>query len=1330
MALLTALVGPLFVDWNAFRSDFEKQAEALIGHKVRVDGSADAQFLPLPSLTFNDVRIGEAGTPPLMTVKKFSVRLELFPLLTGEIRVINMTLERPTANVHIDDKGGFEWLSTTMTQRIDPKKVILEKVEIVGGRLNLLDDRRGTTYTASDFNAVVDARSLAGPYKLEGAAVFNGEPAMIRASAGEIGAADGTRVGLEITPANHPFSIVVDGLTTVKDDVPSLAGKLTVQRLIAKDDTETRPLRLTSDLELDPFRLLLKDGELRFGTEDKSLVFTGAANVTFGVDPTFDAVVSARQIDVDRALGGGAQSPVGFDEALQGLGAALASLPVPPISGQLGFDIPGLVVGGDLIQNLRFDASVRSGQWHIEQLEARLPGQSELAATGDIKLVPGLAFKGHAALASRQPSALIAWWRPGNETGRLAAFTLGADVTASADHVVLDNLSATIADADVAGSIDFTPAIRGRKPLLVLSLSAETLDLDAARALAGLIAGKDPAKTVESADLALNLSAGTLVSGNLSAGGVDINARVEGGAVTLDRFKIDDVGGVSVNASGKIVDVIGAPDGRIEASLTADKAADAVALVNALMPGTSAAELFRTSAPVLMPLRLRAKLDARARGKGSILSAEVDGDAGASKIDTRVTFEGHVDEWRDSSIGFDLNLQGPNGARLMRQLGFDVDDGGKPGAGKVVASANGTPATGMDVTANASLGNTSVAVKGNATFAEGQRPTTALDVAIRSDDIGPVLALGGPTLASLVETLPIDVSVHVDSQQDKVTLADIKGTAIGTPVTGDLALDLAPQRPSLTGQLSLGEASLAGFAELALGSGTLEPPVTSDTVWPDVPFGPSLVEGLDGDIAVTTSRLDLADGFTLANAAFHLRSSATGFAIDDMTGGIAGGRTTASLVIKRQDSGSAHVALRASLTGGALEDVIWRSDDRPVATGALDLNVDLSGSGRTLAGIIAGLGGGGNVTVTDGRLRSFNPAAFDAVTRAVDAGLGLDDAEIEKAFAAQVNSGDLAFSRLDGAFSAAAGTLRAPRIILEGVRAKTDATATVDLVNDSLLSDWTMSVDPGDDAVTGATPQAAILFRGPIEAPQRRIDVTAFTAYLTLRSFEREVQRVEAMQSDIQEREVFTRQLKRMKQDQEQAARDAEAARIAAEEAAKAAAEKAAADQAAQEKAAQDAAEAASRDAEARAAAEKAAAERAAVERAAAEKAAAEQAAKAAAEKAAAEEAARAAAEKAAAERAAAEKAAAEAAAKAAEEQAAAEKAAAEKAAAEKAAAERAAAEKAAAEQARQPAADGQGADAIPPDSDAFTDLIKRQLDQLDMQPLPPPVNVAPPPGQ
>ncbi|HBF52943.1 MAG TPA: hypothetical protein DDW72_03360, partial [Afipia sp.] len=58
LALIAALVGPYFVDWNQFRSQFETEASRIVGAPVRVGGKLDALLLPTPTLRLRSVAIG------------------------------------------------------------------------------------------------------------------------------------------------------------------------------------------------------------------------------------------------------------------------------------------------------------------------------------------------------------------------------------------------------------------------------------------------------------------------------------------------------------------------------------------------------------------------------------------------------------------------------------------------------------------------------------------------------------------------------------------------------------------------------------------------------------------------------------------------------------------------------------------------------------------------------------------------------------------------------------------------------------------------------------------------------------------------------------------------------------------------------------------------------------------------------------------------------------------------------------------------------------------------------------------------------------------------
>ena len=94
LALVTALVGPLLVDWGSYRSVFEREATRLVGLDVRVTGAIDGRLLPSPQLRLHDIEIGRAGDDKVRA-RSLDIEFALGPLLRGEWRAIGTASRRP-----------------------------------------------------------------------------------------------------------------------------------------------------------------------------------------------------------------------------------------------------------------------------------------------------------------------------------------------------------------------------------------------------------------------------------------------------------------------------------------------------------------------------------------------------------------------------------------------------------------------------------------------------------------------------------------------------------------------------------------------------------------------------------------------------------------------------------------------------------------------------------------------------------------------------------------------------------------------------------------------------------------------------------------------------------------------------------------------------------------------------------------------------------------------------------------------------------------------------------------------------------------------------------
>ena len=84
IALIAALVGPYFIDWNQFRPQFEAEATRIIGAPVRVGGKLDARLLPAPSLQLRSVVVGGANDLGKVRADKLDVEFSLGSLMRGE----------------------------------------------------------------------------------------------------------------------------------------------------------------------------------------------------------------------------------------------------------------------------------------------------------------------------------------------------------------------------------------------------------------------------------------------------------------------------------------------------------------------------------------------------------------------------------------------------------------------------------------------------------------------------------------------------------------------------------------------------------------------------------------------------------------------------------------------------------------------------------------------------------------------------------------------------------------------------------------------------------------------------------------------------------------------------------------------------------------------------------------------------------------------------------------------------------------------------------------------------------------------------------------------
>jgi uncharacterized protein involved in outer membrane biogenesis len=1150
VALFAALIVPWFVNWNDYRFAFETEAEKVLGQPVKVNGTATATILPSPSLTFTDVEVGDPDGVRLMTVKRFTATIELMPLLQGEIRVVDMRLDQPDVRLAFDANGNAEWLMRSEASRaLNPEKVVLEAVEIAGGRLTYSDARTGIVRTVEGIQAAVDARSLLGPWHVEGSYLEQGVRVPFRVATG-LRQGDGSfRVKVDFTLPGLPISVASDGLASADAAGPVYRGTYSVSEVAVSERDGGSPGGWRSDgaFTLTPTGLTIDAGTLSVGPPERPTTVAGSLILPFGSGAKFTANVQARQLDVDRALGGGPNEPVDVARAQGQLADAIRRLPAPPLPGSLAFSVPAIVIGGALIQDVSLNASAGPEGWSIESFTARLPGQATLTASGRIAS-GAFSFRGNARLAVAQPATFATWLRGrSQDAGRLLpAFDLSGDVDIGEMRVAVDKATARIGPATVSGSFWWGRTDRDARRTLNTDLKADRIDFDALKSLADLLLGGNWTDTTRLADsFEVRLTAGALAYQDFAFRDVAVDARYADDILTVVRVAAAFDGGAVTVTGGRLENLRSAPRGRIDGRLEAASLEVPTRFVQRMLPNSSFGSWLQVAGPALGPANLMATLTAPADTGGEGLQAKLKGTAGGTTVDLTAVSR-RPGEWREAPFEVAGTLSAQASAGLVRQAGFAIAAVPRDLPAQVDVRAAGTPANGLDATVSLNIAGIAAKTSGLLRIADDFALAFTGTIDAASDNLDRAVALAGLAIPGAATGTSVRLIGDLALGPSGASLKWSNATIAGQPLSGALAVVPSAERSwRIDGNMALEDVDLGWLMSLGLG---FAPVPTSDpnARWSKTPFSSAAYGALTGRVAVTAARLALADRLDVNNARFDLTLAPQRLEVDLTAGEVAGGSVTGGFSIHNV-AGNANLAGRFNLTRAALEPLVWRVDGRPVATGILDLAANFEGTGRTPAGLVATATGGGTLTITGGEARYLHGAAVRPLIRASDLGQQYTEDALRQAVGQVIGADSLRFDRADAGFLIVGGAARLRGLTLRATGLEAIADGVVDLNTLSLESDWTVTFDPGDSKVQSVAPKVGLLFRGALDAPRRTIDVLPLSAYLNARQQARMLDIIALEEASRLERDRLTRLTRRLAE--EDARRAAEARAAAAAEA-------------------------------------------------------------------------------------------------------------------------------------------------------------------------------------
>ena len=380
LALIAALVGPFFIDWNKFRPQFEAEASKIIGAPVRVGGGLDARLLPTPSLRLRSVVVGGPNDLGKVRADKLDIEFSLGDLMRGEWRANELTINGMALDLGLDRDGKIDWPASNGT--FDFASLSIDRLNLTG-RIALHDAASRANLELSDIAFSGDVRSLAGSVRGGGNFTLDGSRYPFRVSSGQGGGdGGGNRVHLSIDPGDRPLAADLEGVLSFQSRVPRFEGMATLASPPAKKGGETAatPWKITAKVKANYAAAQFEQIELSYGNEDRALKLVGTGDARFGASPLLHAAMSARQLDADKFMARDddkdATAPA---HVLPVFRAALAALPRLPMASQIDFGAEQIMLGGRPLQNLSGGLHGDPALWAIDRLDLRAPGSTRVA---------------------------------------------------------------------------------------------------------------------------------------------------------------------------------------------------------------------------------------------------------------------------------------------------------------------------------------------------------------------------------------------------------------------------------------------------------------------------------------------------------------------------------------------------------------------------------------------------------------------------------------------------------------------------------------------------------------------------------------------------------------------------------------------------------------------------------------------------------------------------------------------------------------------------------------------------------------------------------------
>lgn len=1135
VVLFSALLAPLFVDWTDFRSDFEDRASRILGKKVTVNGEVEARILPFPSVTMHDVTVGrDENGQPLVHVARFSMDAELAPFLSGEARIFDMRIEEPRIRLRLMENGTLDWLRGSNPE-IPARTVVLESVEISDGDIEFVDEQTGRTRRVQGLQAEMRAKSLAGPWTIEGRATLDGEPGAFTISTQQHNEATGAfPIRARLAPDDRPFTLELDGNLIASEGRPSYEGRFMAEWLgdLAEGAPASAkappPPKIRGEFSLTNERIRVPSYRLELGDPENPYAVTGEVTLDTGKAPEFLLTAEGQQIDVNRIGNGGASGKTGRDptlsarQRLMGLVARAAQIPIPSVPGRATLRLPAIVAGDTVIRDIQLDLRPDGEGWNVDKAVAILPGRTTIEASGALRLAGELSFNGDLLVASTQPSGLSSWLAGSVDPAirQLPSLGFSAHVDLTQEVQRFENLELAVGQAMLKGRIE-RQSFAGARPNISLDLSGNAIDMEAMRAVYSLAAGDTSAESFFAHQIGARLKVDALTMQGVEAQGVDTTFTLGEEGFSLEKLDIADIGGAAVSASGRASGSLLDYTGNGTVRFKAEDPTAFLGILRAKLPPHPFLDRLAQNASWFANTELAARVSfGQAHGGG--LGIRVGGTSNGTRIDVNYQGEEIADLETGRAAKIDMTMENADTSVLFGQAGLEplplpVEDNGLVTLSIAKPEGDGPADVSLTLTTDSTVASATGKISLLAdSFLQGEGRFT-----VDSSDLSPYLMMNGLQIPEMLDTLAVkgETDFRIDGTQ--VGASNIAFDLAGNTVSGELSLDRQQSRPSLAGELALGSLDLRLLSESVLGP--VSDPASGEMN--TQPLGAASLVGLDGSVKLTATRFSPGALGDISDFSGVLALNDGSLSLEDVKGTWLGGAVSGRLGLANADA-SGFLQMKLTLENGELSAVMPKTEGKAAAKGHFDLTLVGESVGESVDALVHSVNGSGSMTIRDLEIDAFDLTLLPALTNMLDADEGeITESRVKALTETLLAQAPAELGTIEVPFNITDSVVRVQNLAVKAPTADILADGRFDLRGAGVELSATVTLDAGEEAVAGAEPAFRVNLIGDAAGPLRDISVTDLTNYLSLRAFERERRRVETLQSNVLEKQRLRREV-------------------------------------------------------------------------------------------------------------------------------------------------------------------------------------------------------------